>query len=127
MSKKAPPLAKLVDQLYEKQQLRYKLQNEAKKMKKDEEELEASIIAALAASDFTTGVSGKIAYAQMVEKEKIVAEDWDEIYKYVLKNKAFELLQRRLSDEAVKDRWNNDDIVPGIGKIRIKDLSLKKL
>ena len=124
---KTRPLSALVDELYNMQKDRYDLQNKAKAMKKAEDALEATIISALESSENTTGIAGKFASAQLVTKEKLVAEDWDAVWKYIVKNKAYDLVQRRLSDEAVKARLNEGEVVPGVQKMRITDLSLSKL
>ena len=107
---------------------RYALQRKVKEMGKAEDTLEQEYyLDALVASKSTTGVAGKVALASLVDKEKLVVEDWDELYKYIYKHKAWELLQRRLGEEAAKERLNDGLVIPGVQKMKLKDLSLSKV
>jgi hypothetical protein len=121
------PLAAIADEYYSKREERYKIQRELKKMEELEKEMRAHIIEKLAASKGTSGVSGKLASVLLVDKEKIVAEDWALIDAYAVKTKSTDLYQRRLSDEAVKERWEKGVKIPGIAKMHIQDLSVSKL
>lgn len=124
---KGRPLAAVVDDYYTMREERYALQRKADAMKKNEEALKEAILKELRASRNTTGISGKVASVQLVTKEKVIAEDWGLIHDYILKNDAFDLVQRRLSDEAVKSRWELGESVPGVNKLKIQDLSVSKV
>lgn len=124
---KGRPLAALVDEIYTIREERYDLQRSVKTLKSREDKLEEEVIKELLASKSTTGVAGKVALASLVKKEKLTVEDWDAFYKYVDKNKAWELLQRRLSDEAARERMNDGKIIPGVQKMQIYDLSVTKV
>lgn len=127
VSVKSKSLAALVDSLYVMRQERYKAQQAVEKQKKEEDKVEAKINKELLLSKDATGIAGKKARAQIVTKEKVVAEDWDSIWKYILKNKAYDLVQRRLSDTAVKERWNDKKLISGINKIQVQELSITKV
>lgn len=47
-------------------------------------------------------------------KMKPRAEDWTKIHQYIGKHDAFDLLQRRLGEEAVESRWDDGIDIPGI-------------
>lgn len=126
-SLKSRPLAAIVDEYYAAREERYELQRKADKMKKSEEELKELIIESLRKSKGTTGVAGRLASAQLVKKEKVIVEDWDDVVKFVKKHNAFDLFQRRLSDEAVKVRWEQGVAIPGVNKLKLDDLSISKL
>lgn len=58
---------------------------------------------------------------------KPIVEDWDAFYAFVAKTKAFELLQRRLGEVAIKERWDDGTKVPGVGRMQVKKISLTKV
>jgi hypothetical protein len=51
-----------------------------------------------------TGAAGKHHRVQVVRKKKyrVSPEKWDSFFKWVAKNNRFDLLQKRISDDAVK-------------------------
>ena len=124
---KARPLAVMVDEYYAKRIARLDAQKKVDAMDAEEKKIKAEIIDALKATKNTTGIAGKVASVQLVDKESLVVEDWDALYRYILKNKAFELLQRRLGDAAAKERLNDGKVIPGVNRMHFKDLSLSKL
>jgi len=74
-----------------------------------------------------TGVAGKLGRVQIVNKDIPIVEDWDKFYAHVAKTKSFDLLQRRLSEKAVKERWEANKVVPGTGHFNVKKVSLTKV
>lgn len=42
------------------------------------------------------------------------AENWEQVYNYIYENKAFDLLQKRLSSTAWRDRIDADEFIPGL-------------
>ena len=58
------------------------------------------------------------------------AEDWSKIYTHILKGKGparFDLLQKRLAVKAVKERWDDNVTVPGVGRFEKQRLSVTAL
>jgi hypothetical protein len=49
------------------------------------------------------------------------------IYDYVRRNNAFELMQRRLSDTAVRDRWEAGQEIPGVAHFNKIEVSCVKV
>lgn len=47
-------------------------------------------------------------------KSKPTASDWNALYEYIRKNDAFDLLHKRLTETAVKLRWDDSVIIPGV-------------
>lgn len=73
---------------------------------------------------------GAVGLRYKVTKErhtKPVVKDWGEFYKYVLKNKATEFLQRRISDGAIQERWDAGKKIPGVESFTYIKLSLTKV
>lgn len=113
------------DRLYAIRQKRLAAQKEVDAIESEEKALKDYIIDNLPKSD--TGASGKVARVSVGTKEIPTVEDWDVFYKYVARTKSFDLLQRRLSDSAIKERWENKKRVPGIGVFVNVVVSLNKL
>ena len=119
-------LAKCADMLYSTRQARLELDKKVEELKRREAMLLEHLIDSLPVSD-ATGVAGRIARATVVTKEEPQVENWDDFYGYVHKNKAYHLLQRRISGPAIKELWENRKIVKGVGKVIVKSISLNKL
>lgn len=60
------------------------------------------------------GARGKLASVSVVKTENFNIVDQDTFGKYVLKNKALDLLQRRVSVTAVRERMEAGKKVPGL-------------
>lgn len=118
--------AQAADLLYRLKQARLEADKVAKDLKDRENKLKAYLIAELPQSD-AKGVVGQLARATIKSKNVPVVEDWDAFYKHIQATGQFELMQRRVSDSAVKERWDNDETVPGVGYIITKDISLNKV
>ena len=52
--------------------------------------------------------------------------NWDEFYEYVTKTNSFDLLHKRLSSTAFKDRWEAGEIIPGSTTAEVWGLSVTK-
>lgn len=58
---------------------------------------------------------------------KPVIEDWQAVMAHVAATGDIDLIQKRLSDRAVADRWANGASVPGVGTFNHIDLSVTKV
>lgn len=74
-----------------------------------------------------SGVAGKLARVTVVNKKVPQVKDWDKLYAHIKKTNQFEFLQRRLSDSAVNERWDNGKSVPGVESFNVTTLSVNKL
>jgi hypothetical protein len=72
------------------------------------------------------GVIGKQAVAEVYTKPVPIVEDWDKFYAHVARKKHWELLQKRLSEGAVKERWENHEVIPGVGVFHAVKVSITK-
>jgi hypothetical protein len=73
------------------------------------------------------GITGKHARATIVTKEVPTVKDWGKLYAMVIKTKDFSLLQRRVSDAAVRERWEAGKKVPGVEAFTTVAVSVTKL
>ena len=77
----------------------------------------------------STGASGKHHAVRVVTKQKpqLDPDNIEEFYKYVAKNKAWDMLQRRLGEQAVMDRLEAGKKGPGIKMFNAVTVSLTKV
>lgn len=118
-------LGGLIDLLYATRVQRLDAEKEIKALKTKEVGFRMRIKQMLDAASLEAG-SGKTATTSVCYTTEPTAKDWPAIYSYIVENDAFDMLQRRLSATAVRDRWNDGIIIPGIEKFDTWDLSLVK-
>ena len=122
-------LGDCIDSLYK---MRARRQAEAKKMEEKVEALkeEEKALAAHIINTFTKteleGARGKMAVASMKPVVYPKPVDWDKFYAYLAKTKAFDLLERRISKTAFRDRYEAKKEVPGVEAFTTNELSLTK-
>ena len=75
----------------------------------------------------STGVSGMFARVSLVEKIVPTVTDWASLHAHIQRTGDFDLLQRRVSDTAVKERWAAGDKVDGVGEFTAVTLSINKV
>ena len=102
-----------------------KLSASLTRSKKKRRPLKAHIIKTMPKD--STGVSGKLARVSIVPTTVVHIDDWPTLYRYISENNAFDLLQRRVSDKAVKDRWDHQKVVPGVSPFPVTNLSINQL
>lgn len=119
-------MAACADLLYVRREQRLAADKVADELKKEEVSLENWIIDHLPKSD-ATGVAGHIARVQVLNKTVPRVVDWPALYKYISKNKAWELLQRRVGEGAVKERWEAGKEVPGVEHYSFPKVSIHKV
>ena len=134
-SKKAKPdkapklpvsLGACADAAYRIREERLALQQQVSELQARETALRERIIELLPKSE-ATGVSGKIARANITRKSVPTVADWDALCEHVRKTGEFDLLQRRVSGAAASARWDDDIDIPGVERYVVVDVSLTKL
>lgn len=113
------------DLLYETRQKRLEAQKIVEQLAKDEAAIREHIINNLPKSD--TGASGKKARVSVTTKQVPQVKDWDKLWAHIKKTGQFDLMQRRLSDSAVKERWEAGKQVPGVDAFGAVTVSINKL
>ena len=114
------------DRLYELKRLKSEAQKVVDAIDEEFAAIKEHIINTLPKSE-ASGVAGKTARVSVVVKDVCQVENWDEVWKYIIKNKAYDLMQRRVADAAVKARWEDGKQVPGVVKFNAVTISLNKL
>ena len=62
----------------------------------------------------------------LTTKIKPIANDWEAVWDWAVANEGSDLFQRRLSDKAVKLRWEDGVNIPGIDEYPVDSISYKK-
>lgn len=79
----------------------------------------------------STGAAGKSHRVQVVTKKKlrVVPEKWNDFYAWVAKNKAWDVLQKRISDKAIEERLQSPrpPKIPGVETFNAVTVSLTKI
>lgn len=119
-------LAACADMLYETREKRLEIMRKVKELEEAEAKLKQHLINKLPEQD-SSGISGKSCRVTLVNKEVPYAKDWKEIYEHIQTTGHFDLLGRRLNNNAVQDRWDNGDKVPGVETYTTTTVSINKV
>ena len=117
-------LSKQIDMLYKTRLKRLELNREAEALKTEEQMLKDMIINALKSQprpEFRT-TSGFLAELRMKAVPSVA--DWDAFYAHITKTQEWDLIHRRVTDTAVRARWEAGDEVPGVARTDVYDLSI---
>ena len=71
--------------------------------------------------------TGKMATVSISETVTGNVTDWDEFWAYIFKTKQSQLLQRRVSDPAIRELFETKGKVPGVEPFTKKRLNVRKL
>lgn len=120
-------LATKADAFKELRDKRLALKHEVDALYQQEKDLKHELIQFLQSADGVTGISGQLCHIKLRPKHTAQVENWDALYDHIRKTGEFELLQRRVGEGAVKERWDNGDVVPGVIDHKTDDLSVTKV
>lgn len=125
-----PPLPESIgrcaDLYHDVRELRLAMAKEVEEVAAFERKVEQHIVDNLSKSA-DTGAAGLRYRAQITTKVKPTVEDWPALQAHVLASGDFDLIQKRISDKAVADRWNAGVELPGIGKFNAIGVSITKI
>lgn len=119
-------LGACADKLFELRNKRLSEQKKVDEIAAEETALKNHIIENLPKSE-ASGVAGKLARVTVVTKQVPQVKDWDAFYKYVKKTGSFDLMQKRLTDAAIKERWEAGKEVPGVEHFNVVSVSINKV
>jgi hypothetical protein len=119
-------LGACADKLFELRNKRLAEQKKVDEIAAEETALKNHIIENLPKSE-ASGVAGKLARVTVVTKQVPQVKDWDAFYKYVKKTGSFDLMQKRLTDAAIKERWEAGKEVPGVEHFNAVSVSINKV
>ena len=119
-------LGACADRLYELKAEKSAAQKVVEAIEAEETAIKNYIIDELPKSN-ASGIAGTKARVTVVTKPVPRATDWMEVYNFILRNDRFDLLQRRLSDAAVKEMWQDGQSVPGVEPFNVITVSINKV
>ena len=122
-----PKLQALVDLLYELPDTRKIVGGGADAIEDYEKAIKAFLIDNVSKEEGGGGIVGRSAKCVVKTDTVPTATDWDAVYRYIKKNNRFDLIQRRLSTEAIREIWDAGKDVPGVGKFTAVKLSITKV
>lgn len=94
-------------------------------LKTQETELKTQIISSLR-DRHLTAIGSDSGITTLTCKKKPQATDWNLVYEFMHKEKAYHLLHKRLTEEAVREYWQEGVPVPGVVEVDIYDLTISK-
>lgn len=124
-TKRLPSLGAQIDALFH---LREKLR-EIQAKEKEQQELIAAAEVVLMETMEREGVdksTGKLASVSVSENGIGNVTDWDAFWAFIFKNKYSHLLQRRVSDPAIRELFETKGKVPGVELFMKRKLNLRK-
>jgi hypothetical protein len=113
------------DKLFDLREKRLEMQKAVETVAAEEKALKNHIIDNMDKGD--TGAAGKHHRVQVVKKEIPQVREWEKLYPYITRYKAFDLLQRRINTKAVQERLDDGKKVPGVEIFTAVDVSLTKI
>lgn len=118
-------LPDLVNQYISVRAQRLELDRQSKVVKEAEDDLQKVIVSKMREQDMKA-LGATNGLVKLHESEEPVAENWEEIWQFIKENNAWELLHKRITVTAVKERWNDGIAVPGVGKSTVFKLTVSK-
>lgn len=116
----------LSDRLYEVRARRLALQKEVDALAAEEAAIKEHFINLLPKSE-TSGIAGKLCRVTVVNKTRPSVVDEDAFHKYVIKNKAWDLVPKSVNSAAVNERWDAGKEIPGIEAFNYPYVSINKV
>ena len=106
--------------------LRLEMQKQVDAIQARETEVKEHIIASATVTD--AGAVGRRYIARVISKAKPQIADWGVFCSWVRKNDRFDCLQKRISEDAVKQTMDAESrVLPGLQIVNVKDVSLTKV
>jgi tRNA-binding EMAP/Myf-like protein len=118
--------AECADLLYKMREERLAIERKAARVGKVESVLKEKLTNMLP-KDNATGVRGHVAQVTIDRPLKATVRDWDKVFAYVNKHKAYDLLRHQINDSAVIARWENGEKVPGVEKFYATSIHCTKI
>lgn len=115
-----------IDLLFTLREQRRELEAKIKTIKEQEDAVDAHLMNNFEKAGLD-GARGKLAQVSIKRSTVADVQDWDKLYAYISRNKAWDLLQKRASITALRARWDDKKVVPGVEPKEITALSLTKV
>jgi hypothetical protein len=114
-----------IDLLYTLRSTRIEKEKVIEEEKKLESALKEHIMANFAKSELD-GAKGQLATASIKRSTQAEIVDWELYIKWMVKKKDYACVQKRVGITALREHWDNGEVVPGVEQIQTEELSLTK-
>jgi len=119
-------LGTCIDAAYAMRAERLMVQHEVDDMKQTETQWFNHIIDSFS-KDEIEGAKGETAVAAIKRQTVVNITNWEELLAWIIKKKRFDLLQKSVSTEGIKELWDSKIEVPGVEPFQKVSLSLTKV
>lgn len=126
MSEISSHLPDVADRYAEVRAQRLEKEKEVQALQEQETLLQKHLIAELRAQGMGA-IGGHRSLVKLHEHVEPDATDWDALRTYIQETGAFDLLHQRVTNTAVKERWDAGVEVPGVGRKTVYKISVSKL
>lgn len=117
-------LSELINQLVDVKRQRTDIASQDSELSIKAAQLESDIMHAMSEAGTTKAASEAGHSVSMSKKSVPTINDWDAFYTYVQQTKSFDLLHKRLSITAFKDRLEQGEQVPGSSMTELWGINL---
>lgn len=118
-------LGACADLLYELRAARLELEHKIEELRAREARVRDYLVGALEAQGLTAVVGG-VARAGLTTMHVGRVKDWEAFAAHLFATRDLSLLQRRLNDGALRERWDVGETVPGVEAFLVPKVSLTK-
>ncbi len=116
-------LGELLQLQDESERMRLDLDRQSRELKKIEDAAESLLLDQIRKNKVLNVQHGNLTASLSGPKYKPHVQEWPKFYDYILANKDFSLLERRPSAKAISERWDDNQVVPGVEKFPVYSLS----
>ena len=122
----AQAMGELADEWWTLRASRLAIEKEVARIREQDSRAKSALLQSLTENKVTS-VGGQKVRVTHVVKDKPSVNDWEEVYSYIRETGSFDILQRRIGERAVKDRWDDGVKIPGIVSYPIDEISYSKM
>ena len=116
-------LKELIDMYVETKNEREDLSAQVKEKTEKLTRLEGDIMALMSDAGISKAGSDKASCTMKMSKHPAI-DDWNQFYGYVAQTGQFELLHKRLSSTAFRERWEAGEVIPGTSVSEVWELTV---
>lgn len=102
-----------IDAMWELREQKRALEAEMERLEKQMQDLEHELLTHMDAEE-TTKAGGDRATVTVSESIKPSVEDWDALYAFIYRHKAWHLLERRASVTGCRELFETKGVIPGV-------------
>ena len=119
-------ISQLIEEILEVKEQRAVLTAQDSELSKRLHVLEKDLMHAMNEAGTVKAASDTGHSCKMEQKAYPAIVDWNAFYGYVTKTNSFDLLHKRLSNTAFRDRWTAGEEIPGTSQSQVWELSVTK-